>query len=114
MNTKEIQQSFLNLNTFINSSIFDQRQQLHLHFDRQISSLSDNYSLDKVISLHIENIIISIDKFPNLKSLCIIHDNEREDNECFNMVKQVRLKTKPQDSFWNYYIYLDFQIISAS
>jgi len=71
MNTKEIQQSFLNLNTFINSSIFDQRQQLHLYFDRQISSLSDNYSLNKVIS-------------------------------------------KPQDSFWNYYIYLDFQIISAS
>jgi len=71
MNTKEIQQSFLNLNTFINSSIFDQRQQLHLYFDRQISSLSDNYSLNKVIS-------------------------------------------KPQDSFFNYYIYLDFQIISAS
>jgi len=77
----------------MNSCIFDQRQQLHLHLDRQTSSLSDSYSPDKIISLRIENIIISIDKFPNLKSLCIIHDNERED-ECFNMVKQIRFKNQ--------------------
>jgi hypothetical protein len=38
-----------------------------------------NYSLDKVISLHIEDLIIQIDTFPNLKSLHIVHDNERED-----------------------------------
>jgi hypothetical protein len=89
LNTKEILQSFLNLTAFINLCIFDQRQQLHLQLDRQISSFSDNYSPNKVISLRIEYIIISIDKFPNLKSLCIIQDNERED-EYLNMIKQVR------------------------
>jgi hypothetical protein len=47
------------------------------------------YSLDKVISLHIEDLIIQIDTFPNLKSLHIVHDNERED-ERLDMVKQVR------------------------
>ena len=113
MHIKEILQSFPNLNKFINSCIFDQRQQLHLHLDHQISSLSDNYSPNKVISLHIENIILSIDKFPNLKSLCIIHNNERED-ECLNMVKQVRLIKKSFVFFCNYYIYLDFQTISTS
>ncbi len=89
LNTKEILQSFLNLTAFINLCIFDQRQQLHLHLDRQMSSLHNNYSPNKVISLRIEHTIISIDKFPNLKSLSIVYDNEGDD-ECLNMIKQVR------------------------
>ncbi len=67
----EILQSFFNLTPFINSCIFDQRQQLHLYLDREMSFFPDNYSSDRVISLH------------------IVHDNEKED-ECLNMVKQVR------------------------
>jgi hypothetical protein len=88
-NTKEILQSFFNLTAFINSCIFDQRQQLHLYLDCQMVFFPVIYSLDKVISLHIEDLIIQIDTFPNLKSLHIVHDNERED-ERLDMVKQVR------------------------
>jgi hypothetical protein len=57
-NTKEIVQSFSNLNSFITSCIYDRRQQLHLHLDRQMPSLSDNYSPLQVISLHIEHVVI--------------------------------------------------------
>jgi hypothetical protein len=88
-NTKEIFQSFSNLNSFITSCIFDHRQQLHLHLDRQIRSLSDNYSPDKVISLHIEHVVIPMDTFLNLKSLTIVYEHVRED-ECLNMVNEVR------------------------
>jgi hypothetical protein len=48
-----------------------------------------NYSPAQVISLHIERLIIPLNTFPNLKSLHIVHDNERE-YECLNMVEQVR------------------------
>jgi hypothetical protein len=88
-NTKEILQSFSNVTPLINLCIFDQRQQLHLHLDREMPFFPDSYSPDQVISLYIEHVIIPIDTFPNLKSLHIVHDNERED-ECLNMVKQVR------------------------
>jgi hypothetical protein len=48
-----------------------------------------NYSPGQVISLYIEHLIIPLDTFPNLKSLHIVHDNEKED-ESLNMIKQVR------------------------
>jgi hypothetical protein len=51
--------------------------------------LNNKYFHDQIISLHIERLIIQIDIFPNLKSLCIVHDNEHE-YECLNMVQQVR------------------------
>jgi hypothetical protein len=49
-----------------------------------------NYSPAQVISLYIERLIIPFNTFPKLKSLHIVHDNERED-ECLNMVEQVTI-----------------------
>ncbi|CAF1391900.1 unnamed protein product [Rotaria sordida] len=88
-NTKEIFQSFFNLSPFITSCIFDQRRRLHLYFDRQMPSFLGGYFPNQIISLQIEHIAIRITIFSNLKSLSIVHGNEREE-ECLNMVKQVR------------------------
>jgi hypothetical protein len=88
-NTKEILQTFMNLTPLINCCIYDQRQRVHMYLDRsmQFSSYSA-YCYEQVISLHIEHFIIQIDIFPNLKSLCIVHDNELE-AERLNMIQQV-------------------------
>jgi hypothetical protein len=51
--------------------------------------LPANYFPHKIISLRIEHITIPIGMFSNLKSLWIVHGNEWEE-ECLNMVKQVR------------------------
>ncbi len=66
-NTKEILESFFNLAPLIASCILDRRQQLHLYLDRQMFFFPNNYSPDQVVSLHIEQFIIPIDIFPNLK-----------------------------------------------
>ncbi|CAF0874539.1 unnamed protein product [Rotaria sordida] len=87
-NTKEIFQSFSNLNSFLTSCIFDQRQQLHVHLDHEMCYLPDNYSSSQVISLHMNNVIIPIGIFHNLKSLSIVYRNEKKD-ECLQMINEV-------------------------
>jgi hypothetical protein len=92
-NTKEILQSFSNLTAYITLCIFDRRQKLHLYVDRQMPSVSDNYSASQVISLHIEHVVIPIGTFINLKSLSVVYGNMWED-ECLNMINEVRLQEK--------------------
>ncbi|CAF0944879.1 unnamed protein product [Rotaria sordida] len=87
-NTKEIFQSFSNLNSFLTSCIFDQRQQLHVYLDHEMCYLPDNYSSSQVISLHMNNVIIPIGIFHNLKSLSIVYRNEEKD-ECLQMINEV-------------------------
>jgi hypothetical protein len=87
-NTKEILQSFSNLTSFITSCIFDRHRQLHLHLDDEMCYLPDNYSPSQVISVHMNNVIIPIGIFHNLKSLSIIYRNERKD-ECLHMINEV-------------------------
>jgi len=95
-NIKEILQPFSNLTPLINVCIFDQRQQIHSYLDRQMPSFLSKYSPDQVISFQIEHLIMPLDTFPSLKSLHIIHDDERKD-ECLNVVKEVRYNI---NKFW--------------
>ena len=88
-NTKEILQTFINLTPLINFCIYDQRQRVHMYLDRSMQFSSYNaYCYEQVMSLHIEHFIIELHIFPNLKSLCVVHDNELE-AERLNMVQQV-------------------------
>ncbi|CAF4135658.1 unnamed protein product [Rotaria sp. Silwood2] len=95
-NTKEIFQSFSNLNSLITSCIFDQRQQLHVHFDHEMCYFPEKYSPSQVISLHMNNIIIPIGIFHNLKSLSIVYRNEQND-ECLQMINEVYIPDDPSD-----------------
>jgi hypothetical protein len=87
-NTKEILESFSNVTPLITSCIFDPRRQLHLYVDHEMSYLGENYSPGQVISVYMNNVIIPIGIFHNLKSLSIIYRNEQK-NECLQMINEV-------------------------
>ncbi len=97
-NTKEILQSFFNLTAFINTCIFDRRQQIHLYLDRQMAFFSKNYSPDQIVSLYIEELIIPINIFLNLKSLHIVYDTEREE-KLADIIQQVRILNRSKSEF---------------
>jgi len=104
-NTKEIYQSFFNLSTFINSCIFDRRQQIHLYLDREMPFLSENYSPDRIVSLYIEKLAIPINIFINLKSLHIVCDTEREEEEWVDIIQQVRILNRSKSEFTMKFVY---------
>ncbi len=104
-NTKEIYQSFFNLSTFINSCIFDRRQQIHLYLDHEMPFLSENYSPDRIVSLYIEKLAIPINIFINLKSLHIVCDTEREEEEWVDIIQQVRILNRSKSEFTMKFVY---------
>jgi len=111
-NTKEIAQSFLNLTPLVNSCISDPQHKLHLYLDREMPFFPGNYSPAQVISLYIELLSIPLDTFSKLKSLHIVHDNERE-GECLNMIKQVAtsFSIKLENDML---CFLDFQTVDST
>ncbi len=54
-----------------------------------MSFFPENYAPDKIISLYIDELIIPIRIFPNLKSLHIVYENDKK-LELLDIVKQVR------------------------
>ncbi len=61
--------------------------------------LSENYSPDRIVSLYIEKLIIPINIFINLKSLHIVCDTEREEEEWVDIIQQVRILNRSKSEF---------------
>jgi hypothetical protein len=52
---------------------------------------SKDYSPDQIVSLHIKELIIPINIFLNLKSLHIVCDTQKEEEEWVDIIQQVRI-----------------------
>ncbi len=67
--------------------------------------LSENYSPDRIVSLYIEKLAIPINIFINLKSLHIVCDTEREEEEWVDIIQQVRILNRSKSEFTMKFVY---------